>query len=130
MPALKKFSLSLIPLAFFLAVIYFTPPPISWEQASNAQILFFFLPLLLFLMLFINIFFSYLPHSFIGSLGLIMLLAFQGSHLLTPISAVIIIVVTLIFMRLFPKLRYPRFKWHLTTSSKIPNISKLEGHKK
>ncbi len=124
---LKKLFLSLFFLGIIILVVLYVEPPTSWANASVFQILVFFLPLVLFLTFFINLFLSYLPKSFIIALGLMMALVFQSIRQLNWISLSTIIIITFIFFKLFPKVKYRSFR--LTKETKIPTLSKLKGGK-
>lgn len=125
-----NFLKRLIPVLFYASlwglVVYYVEPPKSWPEATPWQILAFFLPLTLGLAFIINLFLNYFPHSFIASLGLQMLLVLYAINQLTPISGGIVIVFTILFIKLFPKVRLlPRIK--LTPLLKKLKILPPEG---
>lgn len=125
---LKKLILVLIPTALLIYVIFNIESPTSWQQASNSQILIFFLPLLFSLTFFINLFLSYLPHSFIFALGLMFLLVLWSISLFNWVTVPLTLAFTLIAFRLFPKLYYRRNfgffkKLKLTKKQNIPKIT-------
>lgn len=110
------------------AVIYFVEPPHSWPEASAFQILAFFIPLLLLITFLVDFFFNYLPHAFIAGLGIVMLFVFQAINQLTFITGGIILIVTILCIKLFPRVRLPRFR--LTRGTKIPTLHSFEGKKR
>ena len=118
----KKLLLVLFFLLIVILVIFYLEPPKSWAEASLFQILAFFLPLLLFLTFFINLFLSYLPKSFIIALGLMMILVFQSIRQLNWISLSTIFVITFAAVKLFPKVKYRGFRFNKET--KIPKLSR------
>jgi hypothetical protein len=107
-------------LGIFTLVVIFLEPPESWEEASVWQIMAFFLPLLLGATAVIDILVHYFPHSFIIALGGILLLAFYAVSQLNLLTGSLVILATALFVRLFPKMRMPRFR--LTSGSKIPKL--------
>jgi hypothetical protein len=123
----------LLPFFIFLgvvaAVIYFVEPPKSWTQASNFQILIFFIPLLLTFTFFINIFLNFLPWSFIVGLGLMMLVVLWAIGTFTYLSLGMVVFLTAICIKLFPKFNYPRklrmnpFRKRLTSDENIPKLT-------
>ena len=116
-------------LGLFILVVIYLEPPKSWPEASLFQIMAFFLPLLLGITVLIDILVHYLPHSFIFALGIIMTLAFYAVNQLSILSGLLVLLITLLSYRVFPKMRLPRFR--LTRSSKIPKLhmQKQEGPK-
>lgn len=130
---LSKILLTVLLFLIFLSVIFFVKPPESWAVASVWQILIFFIPLLLFLTSLVNLFLQFLPKSFIASLGIMVILVFQASGLLNIISSIVIIAITLAFLKFFPKFKYklkiPFLKRGLTTEAKIPKLTRI-GDKK
>lgn len=117
---IKKLILFLLFFGLFVLVIVYIEPPQSWKEASVFQIVAFFLPILLALTSFADILVHYPPHSFILSLGAILLLAFFGAGQLNYLTAILVILVTAFCFRIFPKMKLPRFR--LTSSSKIPKL--------
>ena len=117
---IKKLVLFFIFLGLFVLVIVYVQPPESWEKASVFQIVAFFLPILLALTSFVDILVHYPPHSFILSLGAILLLAFFGAGQLNYLTGTLVILVTAFCFRIFPKMKLPRFR--LTRSQKIPKL--------
>jgi hypothetical protein len=115
---LKKLLLFLFCFSVFALVVILVEPPLSWEQASYIQILAFFIPLLLTLTFLINLFLSYMPHSFIISLGIMMLLVFYSIKAFNFVTAPSVLVITISLIKFFPKLRYSKF-------SKTPYIPNL-----
>lgn len=107
-------------LALFVAVILYIEPPGSWREANIFQILAFFLPILLAITALVDILVHYLPHSFILSLGIILLLAFFGAGQLNLLTGALVVLITVFCFRIFPKMKLPRFR--LTRSSKIPKL--------
>lgn len=107
-------------LSLFILVILYVEPPESWQSASVFQIVAFFLPIVLALTAFLDILVHYIPHSFILSLGAILLLAFFGAGQLNYLTGILVILVTAFCFRIFPKMKLPRFR--LTSGSKIPKL--------
>ena len=126
MSLIKRFLSVLFFGLIFASVIYFVTPPTSWMQASILQILLFFIPLLLFLTFFINLLLKYLPFSFIISCATIMTLVFYSINMLNWLSGILILLTMTLILRLFPKLRYPRFR--LTKQDKIPRLTHVRKH--
>lgn len=109
-------------------VLNYIEPPKSWQEASVFQILIFFLPLLSFFTFLINLFLKYIPRSFIGGLGLMFLVVLQSVDQINLISVPLVLALTIICAKLFPKLRFRKIKpYRLTRNDKIPRISKLGG---
>jgi prepilin signal peptidase PulO-like enzyme (type II secretory pathway) len=117
---IKKLFFFFLFSGLFLLVVLYLEPPKSWQEASVFQIMAFFLPMLLAIMSLVDILTHYLPHSFIISLGIILLIAFFGAGQLNYLTAILVILVTALSFRIFPKMRLPRFR--LTPSSKIPKL--------
>lgn len=117
---IKKLLAFLFFLLIFILVIFYIEPPANWESASIFQIMAFFLPILLAITSLADIVIHYLPHSFIVSLGVILLLAFFGAGQLNYLTAILVILITALCFRIFPKMKLPRFR--LTPSSKIPKL--------
>lgn len=91
--------------------MYFIEPPKSWPEATPWQILAFFVPLTLALAFIINLALNYFPHSFMAALGILMLLVLYAINQLTVISGGIVLLVTTLFIKLFPRVRLlPRIK--------------------
>jgi hypothetical protein len=110
-----KFINQLIPILFYVSlwgiVVFFIEPPKSWPEATLFQILAFFVPLTLALTFMINLVLKYFPHSFMASLGVLMLLVLYAINQLTPIAGGIVILITILFIKLFPRVRLlPRIK--------------------
>lgn len=130
MQILKSFFKRLIPLFLSLTtlslVIYYVEPPrdYTWINASNTQILIFFIPLLLTFTFAANLYLKYLPYSFIIGLGLMLLAAFQSLQAINITSVVLIVALTAICLKLFPKMRYrfPKRLKGLTSNQKIPKL--------
>ncbi len=117
----KKLLILIINTAIFISILFLIEPPKSWPEASTSQILLFFIPLLLTLSTFFDFFLKYPPHSFIAGLGIMVLVAFAGVNQLSPITTTLIVLTTILFIRLFPKVRLPRLK--LTRFQKIPKMT-------
>lgn len=111
----------------FGLVVYFVTPPNSWNEASIFQILSFFIPLLFLLTFTVNLFLKYFPYSFIIACGLTILLSLLSIGFLNPLSSILILLVIVLFIKLYPKLRYPRLS--LTNKYKIPKLSRFERKK-
>lgn len=111
-------------LGIFILVVLYIEPPKSWPEASIFQIMAFFIPLLLAITVLIDIVMHYYPHSFIIALGIILALAFYGVNQLNWITGSLAVLSTAYFVRIFPKMKLPRFR--LTSDSRIP---KLQMHK-
>lgn len=122
----KKIILALLPLVAVVAVVYYLPAPASWPQASPIQILAFFIPMLLFFTFLSNILYSYLPHAFLTGLGCMFLLVLQTSNQLNIWTGALVILVTILVVRFFPKINY---KFKLTRGSKIPKLTGTEKEK-
>ncbi|MBI4039978.1 hypothetical protein HY389_01335, partial [Candidatus Daviesbacteria bacterium] len=122
--SLMSFLKRLLPIlvfgSIFALVVYSVTPPKSWNEASIFQIMAFFLPLLLALTIFLDFFIRYLPHSFILSLGLILGLSFYAVNQLSILSGLLVILITSLSWRVFPKMKLPRFR--LTGKAKIPKL--------
>ncbi len=127
-----KFLRKLLPILFYGSiwgmVIYFVEPPASWPSATTTQILSFFIPLLLTVTFLINFILNYLPHSFIAALGILLMLVLYAINQLTAITAGIIILITTLLIKIFPRVRLPRLR--LTPLLKILRIHKSEGNKR
>lgn len=117
---LRKILLLSVFALLFTFVILYMEPPTSWREASVFQIIAFFLPLLLAVTTFADFFIRYLPHSFILSLGIILGLAFYAVNQLSILSGLLVILITSLSWRVFPKMKLPRFR--LTGRSKIPKL--------
>lgn len=122
MSFLKRLLPALVFGSIFSLVVYSVTPPDSWSQASIFQILSFFVPLLFFLTFFINLFLKYIPYSFIISCGLTILLSLLSIGFLNPLSSILILLIIVLFIKLYPKLRYPHIS--LTRNSKIPKMTR------
>jgi len=116
----RKLLFFLVCLALFTLVILYIEPPQSWEEASILQMLAFFLPLLVGITALVDILMHYLPHSFFISLGIILFLAFYAVNQLSILTGSLVVLVTAFSVRVFPKMRMPRFR--LTAGSKIPKL--------
>ncbi len=127
---LRKLLLFGVFIVLFILVVLYIEPPQSWQSASIFQIMAFFLPLAFGLTAFIDILVHYIPHSFILSLGAILLLAFFGAGQLNYLTGILVILITAFCFRIFPKMKLPRFR--LTSGSKIPKLhmQKQEAPKK
>lgn len=123
---IQKILLTFLPLIVLALVIYYLPAPKSWPEATAIQILAFFLPLLLFFTFLSNILFSYLPHAFITGLGLMFLVVLYTAGQFNVLTGGLVIALTIISIRFFPRFRY---KFRLTKSSKIPKITQIERKK-
>lgn len=120
LPVIKKLIFFFVCLAIFILVVLYLEPPKSWPEASIFQIMAFFLPLLLGITVLVDILLHYLPHSFIFALGLILALAFYGVNQLNILTGLLVLLITLLSYRVFPKMKLPRFR--LTGGSKIPKL--------
>ena len=125
----KKLLFFALFLGLFILVVLFLEPPQSWNKASIFQIMAFFLPILLAITVLIDILLHYLPHSFIFALGIILGLAFYAVNQLNILSGLLVLLITLLSYRVFPKMRLPRFR--LTYTVKIPKLhmQKQQPHK-
>lgn len=117
---LKKIGFLIFFAGCFLLVVFYVEPPLNWEQASIFQIIAFFLPLLLALTTLLDLGVRYVPHSFIISLGAMLLLAFYSVRLLNYLTGTLVILVAAFLVRVFPRMKMPRFR--LTPGSKIPKL--------
>lgn len=118
---IRRILLFLLSLSILVCVMYFIQPPKSWLEASLFQILAFFIPLLFTLTFLLNLFLRYLPYSFISSLGGVVLIALYSTNLFNLFSVPLTLALTLIAIRIFPKIYLPRFR--LTKSTKIPKLT-------
>lgn len=118
MSFLKRFLLFTISLTFFSYIIYFTEPPKSWDQASNFQILIFFIPLLLLVTFFTNLFLNYLPRSFSIGLGVLVMTVLKGVNQLNSLTFSLTILLIALLFWFIPKSR-------LTRIPKIPKLSRF-----
>jgi hypothetical protein len=119
-PFVKKLLFFFSFLALFVLVILYIEPPKSWPEASIFQMMAFFLPILLAITALVDILMHYLPHSFILALGIILGLAFYAVNQLNILSGLLVLLITLLSYRVFPKMKLPRFR--LTSGSKIPKL--------
>ncbi len=119
-----RIILFLLSIGILFLVIFFVTPPKSWPEASLFQMMAFFIPLLLGVLLLLDFFIKYLPHSFILSLGLILTLAFYGVNQLNILTGLLVLLIVLLSWRMFPKMRLPRFR--LTYGTKIPKLHLLK----
>lgn len=117
---IRKILLLIFFVSLFILVVTFMEPPKSWNEASIFQIMAFFLPLLLTITILLDFFIHFLPHSFILSLGIILGLAFYAVNQLGVLSGLLVILITSLSWRVFPKMKLPRFR--LTRSQKIPKL--------
>lgn len=117
---LKKLGLFFVFTGLFSLVVFYVEPPKSWEAASLFQIMVFFLPLLIGLTFLFDSAVKYIPHSFIISLGVILLLAFYSVNQLNYLTVALVFLTTAFLLRVFPKMRLPRLR--LTSGSKIPKL--------
>lgn len=132
----------IISLSAFLSIIFLTPPPPNWHQASIVQIIAILLSLLFVLLFFFNLFTSYFQYNAVLSLVilvLIFLFSLQelniASAAFVVISSIILIVVLSDFKLL--KLRQPKVvsrEPHLPPASnrvrRLRRLSYLTTHKK
>lgn len=125
---LYKVILILVCASLFILVLFYVEAPASWDSATTFQIVVFFLPLLIGLTAIIDILMHYYPHSFIISLGAIVCLAFFGVGQLNIWTGSLVALSTALSVRLFPKMKLPRFR--LTAASKIPKLSMSNPPKK
>ncbi len=116
----KKLIFFFVFLALFVLVVLYVEPPQSWESASIFQIMAFFLPLIFAITALIDILLHYPPHSFIFSLGIILTLAFYAVDQLNILTGLLVLLITLLSYRVFPKMKLPRFR--LTRGTKIPKL--------
>lgn len=124
MTFVKKIAVIVFSVVLLILVIMYLEPPATWTTASIFQIMAIFLPLLIIATLSIDFVFNYLPHSFIVALGFTMGLAFYAVNQLNFLTITLVLLTTVFFFRVFPKMKLPRFR--LTSGSKIP---KLHIHK-
>lgn len=99
-------------------VIYFTPPPKTWQEASTTQILSFFLPLLAAFTFLVDLALNYLPRSFAIALALFLVVFFQALGILNLLTALLIAAGCVLLLKFIPAKR-------LTTTTKIPKLTKL-----
>ncbi|MDD2822637.1 MAG: hypothetical protein PHQ59_01015 [Candidatus Daviesbacteria bacterium] len=105
MQYLKKILPILIFGGVFVIIVYFTKPPQSLTSANFIQLLLFFIPLFLFLIFLLNIFFKFYIRSFILSLGIILMIIFKSLGMLNFLSGALIIVATTFSAISFKKTR-------------------------
>lgn len=122
MPFLKRFLYAFIFCLIFTNIIYFVEPPKTWGEASYFKILIFFIPLLLFLTFFINIFLNYLPRSFSIAIGLFLIVSLQAVRQLNYITIGAAILIASLLYWFVPKTRFRK-------KVKNPQIPKLKGIK-
>ncbi len=119
---LKILVQKLLPLLFFsgaLALLFnLTQAPNSWAEASTLQILIIFTCILGFFTFLSNLFLNYLPKSFIIGLSFMILSVLLAIKQLSLITAPIVLILTILAVRSFPK-----FRFKLTKSPKIPKLA-------
>ena len=115
---MKKQILILIPLSVFIFVVFKIEPPKDWITASYFQIFIFFTPLLLIVTFFADLFINYLPKSFLFGLAFVVLAVLQALGLLNIITGAILVIITYLTSKFFPKTR-------LTFFTKIPKLSAM-----
>ncbi len=122
MNILKK----IIPAIIFWGVFIFTilqiPYPQTLIQADTKQLLLFFIPLFLALILTINLFLKNIFLSCSISLGLIFLLILKSLDILNLVTASLIVITVGLLISYFKKAR-PK---SLTNHSKIPKLTRLK----
>ena len=122
MPLLRRILLAVLLGLIFAGIVYFIAPPKSWVEASYFQILIFFIPLLLFMTYFINIFLNYLPRSFSIALGLFLIIVLQAVRQLNYITFGSAVLIAGLLYWFVPKTRFRK-------KVKNPQIPKLKGIK-
>lgn len=127
MRLLRNLLLFAVALSIFSTVLCFIEPPKTWVQASIWQILAFFVPLLASVTLLTNIIVNYLPWSFLIGLGIMLVVVFYTLNQLTIISGTIILTITGLSVKVFPKIRY---RVRLTTQEKISKLRLEENEPK
>ena len=112
---LKKILFIVVCFGIITYIIIATPYPSSWQDASIAQILGIFIPLLIIFSLTIEFFLKYLPKSFILAMGFWLLIIFQALNVLTPLLVVAVLALSILLSRLYPKHK-------LNFRTKIPKL--------
>jgi len=110
----------------FIFVIFQLPYPESLTQASLFQLLAFFIPLFLALVLTLNLFLKFIFFSASISLGIIFLLLLKALNTLNFVSAALIIVAVGLLLSYFRK---NKVKHNLTSLSKISKLTSLHRKK-
>lgn len=116
MKTFKRTLYFLLSLALFYYVLNYVQAPSSWPQASNFQILSFFIPLLISYTFFINIFLNNLLRSFALGLGLFALTVLKALNLFNLITAPLALALALMLFIRLPKKG-------LTFRKKIPKLN-------
>ncbi len=117
MPFFKRFLSSLISIIIFILIIWQTPPPLSWNQASTLQIILIFGAFYLLLFSLTNFVFQFWPRAFVVSIGITLLFILKALEVFNIISAFLTLLSTFFLIISFKK---PPKK-----SQKIPSFSRL-----
>lgn len=123
MTLLTRFFLFILFSLLFFFLIYFTPAPASWIEASTQTILTFFILLLLVVTTLSDIFLNYLPRSFVIGLGFLMLSVQLTLGSLNYTTSILTILATLLLFFFTPKKLLSRHPRDLTSSPKTPRLS-------
>jgi hypothetical protein len=119
MPFLRRVLFVILFLLIFLGVVFFIEPPTTWAEASSFQILILFIPLLLLLTFFVNLFLNFFQRSFALALGVFIIIVTQALDQLNFLTVILIASAIGMLLWLIPKSR-------LTKVPKIPKLSRLE----
>jgi hypothetical protein len=105
-----KIILAIVSWGFFIYVIFNVPYPDSLPAANLSQLLAFFIPLFLSLILTINFIFKNMPSSIILSFGILLLLILKSLGALNLISIILTVLAVALLISYFqPNLTYPTF---------------------
>src|SRR3989344_997006 len=116
-----KIISALILLGIFLLVVFTVPYPNTISSANSFQLLTFFIPLFLFMVLTIGVFLKNIYISGSLSLGLIFLLILKSLDSLNLVTAILIIITIYLLVSSFRRAK----RGSLTKWPKIPKITKL-----
>ncbi len=83
-------------------IIFFTPPPKTWETASITQILSLFIPLLLLFTGIINLLLNHIMRSFAFGLGLMFITTLQSLDKLNIVTIFFVVILTILLYRFLP----------------------------
>lgn len=120
--SIKLGSILVLALIFVL-VIFLTPPPVSFDQATSLQLLSFFLPLTLLLTYLLYFILKNIFKTFLLSLILDLILILNSQSRLNILTLGLVIILTLLIV-FFPK----NFSFKKTRRLKpIPPIHRIKG---
>ena len=118
---LIKIIISLILWAVFIFAVFQIPYPDTFTKSNSLQLLGFFIPLFLAIVLTINIFLKNIYMSGSISLALICLLILKALDSLNLITVVLLLITVGLLISYFKKR-----KRSLTNDSKIPKLTRLK----